>query len=186
MNSIVDESPFGIITTPARLTSNKGIDMAELSVGDTAPAFRLPRSGGGTIGLSDFTGKPVVLYFYPRDDTAGCTSEAIDFSRLKDDFERAGAVVIGISPDNAARHDKFRAKHDLSVELAADEELSAIEAYGVWVEKSLYGRRYMGVERATFLIDGNGRLAGIWRKVRVKGHAQAVLDAVRTLQGMTP
>jgi peroxiredoxin Q/BCP len=155
--------------------------MAELSLGDLAPAFNLPRGGGGTLSLSAFAGKPVVLYFYPRDDTAGCTSEAIDFSRLKPDFEKAGAAVIGVSPDSAAKHGKFKAKHDLTVELAADEERQAIEAYGVWVEKSLYGRRYMGVERATFLIGGDGRIAGIWRKVRVKGHAQAVLEAVLAL-----
>lgn len=155
--------------------------MAELSLGDTAPPFNLPRSGGGMLSLPDFKGRLVVLYFYPRDDTSGCTAEAIDFSRLKPDFDKAGAAVIGISPDTAARHDKFRAKHDLSVELAADEEHKAIEAYGVWVEKSLYGRRYMGVERATFLIDGSGRIAGIWRKVKVNGHAQAVLQAVQAL-----
>jgi peroxiredoxin Q/BCP len=177
----VDESRYGIITTAARLTSNKGIDMAELSLGDLAPAFTLPRDGGGSIALSDFAGKPVVLYFYPRDDTSGCTSEAIDFSRLKPDFDKAGAVVIGVSPDSAAKHDKFKAKHSLTVELAADEERKAIEAYGVWVEKSLYGRRYMGVERATFLIGPDGRIAALWRKVRVKGHAQAVLETVRQL-----
>lgn len=156
--------------------------MAELTLGDLAPAFNLPRGGGGAISSSDFKGKPVVLYFYPRDDTAGCTAEAIDFSRLKGDFERAGAVVIGVSPDSAGKHDKFKAKHDLTVELAADEERKTIDAYGVWVEKSMYGRRYMGVERATFLIGGDGRIAGIWRKVRVKGHAEAVLEAVRALQ----
>lgn len=155
--------------------------MAELSLGDTAPSFDLPRDGVGSVALSDFAGKPVVLYFYPRDDTAGCTSEAIDFSQLKPEFEKAGAVVIGVSPDSSAKHDKFKAKHGLTVDLAADEEHKAIEAYGVWVEKSLYGRRYMGVERATFLIGGDGRIAGIWRKVRVKGHAQAVLEAVRAL-----
>lgn len=181
VNSIVDESPFGIITMPARITSNKGIDMAELTLGDLAPAFNLPRGGGGAISLSDFKGKPVVLYFYPRDDTAGCTAEAIDFSRLKADFERAGAVVIGVSPDSAGKHDKFKAKHGLDVELAADEEHKTIDAYGAWVEKSMYGRRYMGVERATFLVGGDGRVAGIWRKVRVKGHAEAVLEAVRAL-----
>jgi peroxiredoxin Q/BCP len=166
---------------PARITSNKGTDMAELNPGDPAPAFSLPRSGGGSISLSDFAGKPVVLYFYPRDDTTGCTAEAIDFSRLKPDFESAGAVVIGVSPDSAGKHDKFKAKHDLDVELAADEERKTIEAYGVCVEKSLYGRLYMGVERATFLIGADGRIAGIWRKVRVKGHAQAVLEAVFAL-----
>ncbi len=127
-----------------------------------------------------------MLYFYPRDDTAGCTSEAIDFSRLRPEFEKAGAAVIGVSPDSAAKHDKFRAKHGLSIELAADPEHEAIEAYGVWVEKLLYGRRSMGVERSTFLIGPDGRIAGIWRKVRVKGHAQAVLEAVQALPGRRP
>ena len=155
--------------------------MTDVILKDPAPAFNLARAGGGSISLSDFDGKPVVLYFYPRDDTSGCTAEAIDFSRLRSEFEKAGAVVIGVSPDSAAKHDKFKAKHDLSVELAADEERKTIDAYGVWVEKSLYGRRYMGVERATFLIDRDGRIAEIWRKVKVKGHAEAVLEAVRAL-----
>lgn len=155
--------------------------MAELSTGDRAPEFRLARAGAGPVSLSDFAGKALVLYFYPKDDTSGCTAEAIDFSQLKAEFGKAGASVIGISPDSAAKHAKFTAKHGLTVDLAADEERQAIDAYGVWVEKSLYGRRYMGVERATFLIDRNGRIAGIWRKVKVKGHAQAVLEAVRAL-----
>lgn len=181
VNSIVDESPFGIITILPRVASNKGIDMAELNLGDPAPAFELAREDGGTSSLADFSGKPLVLYFYPRDDTSGCTSEAIDFSRLKPAFEQAGAVVIGVSPDSAGKHAKFKAKHALTVELVPDEEREIIEAYGVWVEKSLYGRRYMGVERATFLIGRDGRLAGIWRKVKVKGHAEAVLEAVLAL-----
>lgn len=155
--------------------------MADLSVGDIAPAFELPRDGGGTISSADFTGRIVVLYFYPRDDTAGCTSEAIDFSRLKPDFDKATASILGVSPDSTVKHDKFKAKHDISVSLGSDEERKVIEAYGVWVEKQLYGRRYMGVERATFLIGRDGRIAGIWRNVRVKGHAQAVLEAVRGL-----
>ena len=157
--------------------------MTELSLGDPAPAFNLPLAGGGSASLANLAGKAVVLYFYPRDDTSGCTAEAIDFSRLKPDFAAAGATVIGVSPDSIAKHGKFKAKHDLSVDLAADEERRTIEAYGAWVEKSLYGRRYMGVERATFLIDAQGRIAGIWRKVKVKGHAQSVLDAVRALDG---
>lgn len=152
-----------------------------LNIGDTAPYFELPGDGGGSVRLSDFADQAVVVYFYPKDDTAGCTSEAIDFSRLKPEFEKAGAVVIGISPDSAKKHDKFKAKHELTVALAADEERKVIEAYGVWVEKQMYGRSYMGVERATFLIDRDGRIAEIWRKVRVKGHADAVLEAVRLL-----
>lgn len=152
-----------------------------LNIGDKAPQFELPGDGGGTARLSDFAGQPVVVYFYPKDDTAGCTAEAIDFSRLKPEFAKAGAAVIGISPDSAKKHDKFRKKHALTVALAADEERKAIEAYGVWVEKQMYGRSYMGVERTTFLIGRDGRIAQIWRKVRVKGHAEAVLDAVRSL-----
>lgn len=150
-------------------------------VGDMAPDFDLPRDGGGSIGLKALRGKPVVLYFYPQDDTTSCTNEAIAFSQLLPAFEKAGAAVVGISPDSAKKHDKFKAKHDLAVDLAADEERKAIEAYGLWVEKQMYGRRYMGVERATFLIDRDGRIAAIWHRVRVKGHAEAVLEAVRAL-----
>jgi peroxiredoxin Q/BCP len=152
-----------------------------LNIGDKAPQFEVPGDGGGTARLSDFAGQPVVVYFYPKDDTAGCTAEAIDFSRLEPEFAKAGAAVIGISPDTAKKHDKFRKKHALTVALAADEERKAIEAYGVWVEKQMYGRSYMGVERTTFLIGRDGRIAQIWRKVRVKGHAEAVLEAVRSL-----
>ncbi|MET3790517.1 thioredoxin-dependent thiol peroxidase [Aquamicrobium terrae] len=160
------------------MTATKEI---ELKIGDEAPQFSLPKDGGDVIRLADFTGRPVVVYFYPKDDTAGCTSEAIDFSRLKPEFDKAGAAVIGISPDSARKHDKFKAKHELSIALAADEERKAIEAYGVWVEKQMYGRSYMGVERATFLVGRDGRIAAIWRKVRVKGHAEVVLEAVRSL-----
>jgi len=155
--------------------------MAELNVGDLAPDFELPRDGGGTIGLSDLRGRLVVLYFYPQDNTTSCTAEAIAFSHLMPEFEAAGAAVIGLSPDSAGKHDEFKARHGLSVALVADEERRVIEAYQLWVEKQMFGRRYMGVERATFLIDRNGRIARIWRKVRVKGHAEAVLEAVRSL-----
>ena len=155
--------------------------MTELSPGQDAPQFELPRDGGGTLTLSALRGKAVVLYFYPKDDTSGCTAEAIDFSALKPDFAKAGAVVIGMSPDSAKKHDKFKAKHGLSVDLVADEERKAIEAYGVWAEKSMYGRKYMGVERTTFLIDSDGKIARIWPKVKVPGHAAEVLEAVRAL-----
>jgi len=155
--------------------------MTELSPGQDAPQFELPRDGGGTLTLSALRGKAVVLYFYPKDDTSGCTAEAIDFSAFKPDFEKAGAVVIGMSPDSAKKHDKFKAKHGLSVDLVADEERKAIEAYGVWAEKSMYGRKYMGVERTTFLIDRDGKIARIWPKVKVPGHAAEVLAAVRAL-----
>jgi len=149
--------------------------------GSTAPDFTLPRDGGGTISLKDFRGKILVLYFYPKDDTSGCTTEAIGFSEKIDDFTDAGAAIVGVSKDSAQKHDKFKAKHALKVILAADEELEAIKAYGVWVEKSMYGRKYMGIERATFLIDAEGKIVKIWRKVRVKGHVDAVLAEVKSL-----
>ncbi|RTL97215.1 MAG: peroxiredoxin [Hyphomicrobiales bacterium] len=155
--------------------------MADLNAGDAAPQFDLPRDGGGSLSLASFRGKPVVLYFYPQDDTTGCTNEAIGFSQLKPEFDKAGAAVIGLSPDSVKKHDKFKAKHSLSVDLVADEERKVIEAYHLWVEKTMYGRQYMGVERATFLIGKDGRIARVWRKVRVKGHAEEVLEAVRAL-----
>lgn len=155
--------------------------MTELTVGSQAPDFSLPRDGGGTLSLSGFTGKPVVLFFYPKDDTSGCTAEAVAFSALADAFAAAGVVVIGMSPDPVKSHDKFVAKHTLSVPLAADEDKSTLEAYGVWKEKSMYGRKYMGVERTTVLIDAEGKIARIWDKVKVPGHADEVLEAVKAL-----
>lgn len=155
--------------------------MTDLTAGDMAPDFSLPRNGGGTVSLSDFAGKPLVLYFYPKDDTSGCTTEAIDFTGLTAEFEKLGTSVIGVSPDSVKSHDKFAAKHNLSVVLAADEEHKALEAYGVWKEKSMYGKTYMGVERSTFLIDRGGKVAEVWRKVKVAGHAEAVLKAAQAL-----
>jgi peroxiredoxin Q/BCP len=155
--------------------------MTELETGQKAPDFDLPRDGGGALSLSSLNGRKVALYFYPKDDTSGCTAEAIDFSALKAEFEKADTVVVGISPDSIKSHDKFKAKHDLAVDLVADEERKTHEDYGVWVEKSMYGRKYMGVERSTFLIGSDGRIARIWRKVKVPGHAQQVLDAARAL-----
>lgn len=152
-----------------------------LSVGDKAPLFSLPGSGDTTLNLTDFAGKNVVLYFYPKDDTPGCTTEAKDFTSLAGDFESANTVVIGMSKDTAAKHDKFIAKHDLSVLLASDEEGTALETYGVWVEKNMYGRKYMGIQRATFLIDGEGTIQHIWPKVKVKGHAEDVLEKAKAL-----
>lgn len=149
--------------------------------GMPAPTFTLPRDGGGTVSLSDFAGSPVVLYFYPKDDTSGCTKEAIEFTTEKAAFDAAGAVVIGVSKDSVAKHDKFIAKHDLDVILGADEDGAVCEAYGVWVEKQMYGKTYMGIERATFLIGADGKVAQEWRKVRVKGHVEAVLEAVKVL-----
>jgi len=155
--------------------------MAELVPGTEAPDFDLPRDGGGTIRLSSLRGKPVILYFYPKDDTSGCTSEAIDFSALKPEFDKIGAVVIGMSPDSVKSHDKFRKKHDLQVDLVSDETKEVLQAYGVWTEKSMYGRKYMGVERTTVLIDAEGRIAHVWPKVKVPGHAAAVLEAAKAL-----
>ncbi|WP_179380459.1 thioredoxin-dependent thiol peroxidase [Jannaschia marina] len=150
-----------------------------VTAGQTAPDFTLPRDGGGSASLSDFRGKQVVLYFYPKDDTPGCTKEGIAFSEAIDDFTAAGAVVIGVSKDTAAKHDKFIAKHDLKVILVSDAEGSTCEDYGVWVEKNMYGKTYMGIERATFLIDAEGTVKQVWRKVKVPGHADALLDAVK-------
>jgi len=155
--------------------------VTKLEVGNPAPDFTLPRDGGGEIRLSDFRGRKVVLYFYPKDDTPGCTAEAIAFNGLKADFEKAGTDIIGFSADSTARHDKFKKKHGLDFPLASDESKSVLNTYGLWVEKSLYGRKYMGVERATLLIDADGRIAQIWRNVKVPGHAQEVLAAAKAL-----
>jgi len=153
--------------------------MPELS--QPAPDFSLPVTGGGTVSLADLKGTPVVLFFYPRDDTPGCTKESIGFSEHLADFEAVGAKVFGISRDTIAKHDKFTAKHDLTVPLLSDENGEMTEAYGVWVEKNMYGKKSMGIERATYLIDAQGGIATIWRKVKVPGHVEAVLDAVKAL-----
>ena len=152
-----------------------------LAPGAKAPAFTLPRDGGGTVSLADFAGRKLVLYFYPRADTPGCTIEAIDFSRLKAAFSRAGADVLGVSADPVAAQDKFKAKHKLAIALASDERRKMLEAYGVWQEKSLYGRKFLGVVRATFLIGPDGRIAQAWPKVSVAGHADAVFAAAKAL-----
>ena len=150
----------------------------EKKEGDRAPDFDL-ETDTGRVSLSALKGRKVVLYFYPKDDTTGCTNEAMAFSQAKAAFDAAGAVVIGVSKDTAGKHGKFRAKYDLTVELGADPEGRTVEAYGVWVEKTLYGRQYMGIERATFLIDGGGTVLKVWRQVRVKGHAETVLAAAK-------
>jgi peroxiredoxin Q/BCP len=152
-----------------------------LNEGMPAPDFTLPTDGGGSLTLSSLRGRKVVLYAYPQDDTTSCTNEALSFDALRDDFAAAGATVIGISPDSVKRHDKFKQKYDLKLTLVSDEERKAIEAYGLWIEKQMYGRRYMGVERSTFLIDETGKIARVWEKVRVKGHAEAVLAVAREL-----
>ena len=150
----------------------------DLEAGDRAPAFRL-ETDDGEISSAKLKGKPFVLYFYPKDDTSGCTKEAIAFSEDKRKFTALGATVIGVSKDDVSSHRKFRNKHKLAIVLASDAELAAAEAYGTWVEKSMYGRRYMGMERATFLVDAKGIIRHVWRKVKVPGHAAAVLEALR-------
>ena len=159
-------------------TLEEGWNAMSLNEGDLAPDFQLPADGGNTVALADYRGRKLVLYFYPRDDTPGCTTEAQAFRDASEEFDRAGAAILGISPDTPAKHDRFKAKHGLPFPLGSDQDNAMAEAYGVWVEKRMYGRTYMGIERSTFLIDEEGRLARIWRKVRVKGHAQAVLDAL--------
>ncbi len=149
--------------------------------GQPAPDFSLPRDGGEQVSLEDYRGRPVVLYFYPKDDTSGCTKEAIGFTEMLPEFEAAGAAVFGVSKDSVAQHDKFRDKHSLGVALLSDEEGDVCERYGVWGEKSMYGKTYMGIDRSTFLIDGDGRVRRIWRKVKVPGHVDEVLAAVRAL-----
>lgn len=151
-----------------------------LEVGSPAPAFAL-ETPDGPVSLADFAGQKLVLFFYPKDDTPGCTTEAIQFTALADDFRNAGATVIGVSKDSVASHRKFAAKHNLAVKLAADPEGTTTEAYGAWVEKSMYGKKYMGIDRSTFLIGPDGKIAALWRKVKVPGHADAVLGAARAI-----
>ncbi len=158
------------------MTDSSATRVAE---GDAAPDFVLSTDGGGSVTLSALQGKPVIVYFYPKDDTSGCTKEAIGFSEAKTDFDALGATIIGISPDSAAKHDKFIAKHDLTIQLGADEDKTVAEAYGVWVEKSMYGKKYMGVERSTFLVAADGTIAKAWRKVKVPGHVDEVLAATK-------
>jgi peroxiredoxin Q/BCP len=152
-----------------------------LKAGDAAPPFDLPDGTGGRVSLASLKGKPVVLYFYPKDDTPGCTREACDFRDLKAEFAKAGATILGVSPDAPASHEKFAGKFSLSFPLLSDADHQVAEAYGVWGEKTNYGRTYMGITRATFLIDGQGKVARVWPKVKVDGHADAVLEAVRAL-----
>jgi peroxiredoxin Q/BCP len=149
--------------------------------GSKAPAFSLPRDGGGTVSLADFKGQNLVLYFYPRADTPGCTVESNAFSSLSKAFAKAGSAVLGVSADPVKAQDAFKAKHDLAIPLASDETHRMLEAYGVWGEKSMYGRKFMGITRATFLIDRDGRIARIWPKVKVEGHAEEVLAAAKEL-----
>lgn len=155
--------------------------MAELTPGDDAPPFSLPADDGGTVRLTELRGKIVVVFFYPQDNTRTCTAEAIDFSKYHAAFKKSGTVVIGISPDSLKKHEKFRSKHGLAMPLLADEEREAIEVYGVWGEKTMFGHKYMGVVRSTFLIGRDGKIARIWRNVRVPGHAEEVLESAKAL-----
>jgi peroxiredoxin Q/BCP len=152
-----------------------------VEVGDKAPDFTLPSDGGGKVSLKALKGKPVVLYFYPKDDTSGCTAESCAFRDALPNFSKVKAAIVGISRDTVASHDKFKAKYGLTFPLASDEDGEVCEAYGTWVEKSMYGRKYMGIERSTFLIDANGVVRNVWRKVKVPGHAEEVLEAASAL-----
>jgi peroxiredoxin Q/BCP len=153
----------------------------DLKPGDKAPAFKLATDGGGEVSLLKLKGTPFVLYFYPKDNTSGCTMEAVAFTALAKKFQALGVALIGVSKDNVASHDRFKTKHKLTLTLASDPEAATAQRYGVWVEKSLYGRTYMGMERATFLVDGSGKIRQLWRKVKVPGHAEAVLTAAKSL-----
>jgi peroxiredoxin Q/BCP len=152
-----------------------------LAPGTKAPAFTLPRDGGGEVSLSDYKGQKLVLYFYPKADTPGCTRESIDFSRLSGAFAKAGTAVLGVSADPVKQQDKFKTKHSLKVALGSDETHEMLEAYGVWAEKSMWGRKYMGILRNTYLIGPDGKIAQVWEKVRVAGHAEEVLEAAKAL-----
>ena len=152
-----------------------------VEIGKAAPAFTMPTDGNGKVSLAALKGRPVVLYFYPKDDTTGCTKEACGFRDAIPDFSKIDAAIIGVSKDSVASHDKFKAKYDLPFTLASDTDTGVAEKYGVWVEKSMYGRKYMGLERSTFLIDAKGIVRGIWRKVKVAGHVEEVLKAVQEL-----
>jgi peroxiredoxin Q/BCP len=153
-----------------------------LKIGAAAPEFTLPADGGATVSLSAFKGRNLCLYFYPKDDTSGCTKEAMEFNALRAQFEAANTAIVGVSADSVASHDKFKKKYDLAFPLASDEPKEMLGAYGVWVEKSMYGKKYMGIERTTVLIDKAGKVAQVWSKVKVPGHADEVLAAAQALK----
>lgn len=151
----------------------------ELKIGDAAPSFSLPANGDRTVSLTDYAKRKLVIYFYPKDNTPGCTTEAIDFTAAVKDFDKANTDIVGVSADSVKKHDNFIEKHNLGITLLSDEQQDMLNAYGVWVEKSMYGRNFMGIERATFLVGTDGKIEQIWRKVKVKGHVDAVLEAAR-------
>ena len=151
----------------------------ELKIGDPAPSFACPANGGQTVSLSDFAKRKLVIYFYPKDNTPGCTTEAIDFTAAVKDFDKANTSIVGVSADSVKKHENFIEKHNLGITLLADEGKDMLNAYGVWVQKKMYGREFMGIERATYLIGSDGKIEQIWRKVKVKGHVEAVLAAAR-------
>lgn len=163
------------------MPKSKPVAAHDLEPGAKAPAFRLPREDGNTVSLKDFKNRNLVLYFYPKADTPGCTKEAIDFSRLRADFAKTGTDILGVSADPVPAQAKFKTKHKLTIALASDESKAMLQAYRAWGEKSMYGRKFLGVVRKTLLIDGQGRIAKIWPKVRVAGHAEEVLEAARAL-----
>lgn len=180
----MDQRLACIITRPqTRVTSNNGIDMADLIPGAKAPEFNLPLAGDGQVGSASLNGRAFAVFFFPRADSPACTTEAVEFSRLAPEFRRLNVGLVGISPDSPTKLGRFRDKHAIDVDLASDQDLGVINAWGAWVEKSMYGRSFMGVERATFLIDATGRIAAGWRRVRVAGHADAVLAAAARLVG---
>jgi thioredoxin-dependent peroxiredoxin len=176
------EQSARVTQSDPRLRRKEGDGMSKpLAIGEKTPSFQLPGTDGRTLGPEDFKGRKLVLYFYPKDDTSGCTLEAQEFEKLRKKFEAKGADVVGVSPDSLARHEKFKTKHDLKFLLLSDQTKKMLEAYGVWVEKSMYGRKYMGVERTTVLVGPNGRIARIWNKVKPAGHAAEVLEAASAL-----
>lgn len=152
----------------------------ELAIGDKAPGFSLPANGDRTVSLADYKGRQLVVYFYPKDNTPGCTTESIDFTNALADFDAAGTDIVGVSADSLKKHENFIAKHNLGITLLSDEAHEMLNAFGVWVEKSMYGKKFMGIERATYLIGADGKIKQIWRKVKVKGHVEAVLEAARS------
>ena len=163
-----------------RRISNIGAILAkELKIGDAAPSFSLPANGDRTVSLTDYAKRKLVIYFYPKDNTPGCTTEAIDFTAAVKDFDKANTDIVGVSADSVKKHDNFIEKHNLGITLLSDKQQDMLNAYGVWVEKSMYGRNFMGIERATFLVGTDGKIEQIWRKVKVKGHVDAVLEAAR-------